>query len=321
MRITTVSPSRLKTAKTCDFKYFLTYVWGWSDELFQYTFASEFGTSVHNALEAYARGQLDYKKEYFKQTRRLKTYSEDMNAAPRKAREAFFKDKQCESCPFFNARLGRCRLNNTHVEHFQGCPKKLYQDGIVMIEKAIEKYGEYFRTGIKSKENPNGRVIGVEAIADISWGVDDEGNDIKMNGFIDLVIEYDPETLIVVDYKTGFYIPAHYDFLKDLQPRMYSYAARRMFPNYKFYWVQFDYFRGVALDHAFTTEDDEKTRQEVVALFNRVKNARRIKRRGYDRECKYLCNRPFCDKKWQELKTGIDGSNPDYKKEEIVDDE
>jgi hypothetical protein len=179
-----------------------------------------------------------------------------------------------------------------------------------MVEAAIDRYGKYFRTGIKGPDNPKGKVVGVEAPAGICWGQDDDGNDIIMNGFIDLVVEYDPETLLIVDYKTGFSVPSHDEFLKDLQPRMYSYAAKQMFPDYKYYWVQFDYFRGIPLEHAFTADDDEVTRREVIRLFNQVKNARRIQRRAQDRICKYLCNRELCDKKWIELKQGIDGSNP-----------
>ena len=312
MKITTVSPTRLKTATKCDFKYFLTYQWGWADDLFTYTFASEFGTAVHNTLEAYANahGELDIKTEYLKQLLLSNPFLEDMMKAPSKARASFFVEKKCSECPFFNPENGRCQLVNKHVEHFEGCPKGLYEDGLKMIDGALARYDSYFKTGIKSEKNPTGKVIGVEQVADISWGKDEDGEDILMNGFIDLVLEYDAETLIIVDYKTGFSIPTFEDFVEDLQPRMYSYAAKQIFPHYKFFWVQFDYFRGAQLENVFTHADDEKTRIEVVSIFNRIKKAKRIKRRAYDHYCKHLCNRPLCDRKWAELMQGVDGSNP-----------
>ena len=318
MKIPYVSPSRLKKALECEFQYFLSYEWGWADELFQYTFASEFGSAVHYTLEEYAeaKGKVDYRKVYAKHVAELKPFSDDMSKAPSKARASFFVDKNCEDCPFFDAGKARCQIMDQHVEHFEGCPKKLYNEGLMMVETAIDRYGEYFDTGVKSEDNPNGRVIGIEAPAGISWGQDKDGEDIKMNGFIDLVVEYDPETVLIVDYKTGYSVPAHDKFIKDLQPRMYSYAAKQMYPDYKYHWVQFDYFRSTPLEHAFTAEDDEVTRQEVVDLYNRVKAARRIKRRGYDHYCKYLCNRPFCDQKWGELLAGVDGSNPEKKSKE-----
>jgi hypothetical protein len=312
MRIPTVSPSRLKIAIECDFKYFLQYEWGWADELFQYTFSSEFGTAVHNTLEEYAKasGTLDLKAEYLKQIGISNPFLDDMLSAPKKAREFFFIEKACQTCPFFTASNGRCGLVNKHVEHFEGCPKKLYEDGLQMLQDATKRYDTYFKSGVKSEQNPNGRIIGIEQHVDVTWGTDEDGEDIIMNGFIDLIIEFDKDTIIIVDYKTGFSIPSHEEFVDDLQPRMYSFAAKKMFPQYKYVWVQFDYFRGKEIEHVFTAEDDEATRKQVVSLYNRVKSARNIKRRAKDRYCKYLCNRDFCDIKWEELKQGVDGSNP-----------
>jgi hypothetical protein len=315
VKIPYVSPSRLKKGIECEFQYFLSYEWGYADDLFLYTFASEFGSAVHNTLEEYAESKckVDYKKAYDENIAKLKPFSDDMQKAPSKARASFFIDKKCEDCPFFDPKSAHCGIIKKHVEHFKGCPKKLYDEGLMMVEMAIDRYGKYFKTGIKSKKNPNGKVIGVEAPAKISWGADADGEDIKMNGFIDLVVEYDPETLLVIDYKTGYSIPQHEKFIQDLQPRMYSYAAKIMYPEYKYYWVQFDYFRGVPLEHVFTGEDDELTRRLVVDLYNKIKTSKVIKRRAYDHYCKYLCNRPLCDVKWAELRAGIDGKNPKIK--------
>ncbi len=206
MKIPYVSPSRLKKALECDFQYFLSYEWGWADALFQYTFCSEFGSAVHYTLEEYAesKGTADYKALYAKHVAELKPFNDDMMKAPSKARALFFIEKDCENCPFFEPKKSRCGIIGKHVEHFDGCPKKLYYEGEHMVEIAIDRYGKYFDTGIKSKDNPNGKVIGIEAPtregADpdkdhIIWGLDEDGEPIKMNGFIDLTLEYDPETL------------------------------------------------------------------------------------------------------------------------------
>lgn len=326
MKIPYVSPSRLKKALECDFQYFLSYEWGWADELFQYTFCSEFGSSVHYTLEEYAesKGTADYKEIYKKHILDLKPFTDDMSKAPSKARAAFFVDKGCDECPFFSAGDEVCGLVEKNIAMFEGCPRKLYDDGLGMVELAIERYGKYFDTGVRSKDNPNGKVIGIEAPTreggradgeNITYGNDNEGNPIKMNGFIDLVVEYDEETLLIIDYKTGYSVPAHDKFLKDLQPRMYSVAAKIMYPEYKYHWVQFDYFRSPApLEHAFTAADDELTRQKVVDLYNKIKDMTLVKRRGEDHYCKYLCNRAFCNQKWNELITGVDGSNKEKKK-------
>jgi len=332
MKIPYVSPSRLKKALECEFQYFLSYEWGWADALFQYTFCSEFGSAVHYTLEEYAesKGTADYREIYARHVAELKPFNDDMMKAPSKARGSFFMDKDCENCPFFDPKNAKCGVMDKHVEHFEGCPKKLYNEGLMMVETAIDRYGKYFDTGIKSKDNPNGKVIGIEAptregadpeAPNISWGNDENGEPILMNGFIDLVVEYDEETLLIVDYKTGYSVPQHEKFIQDLQPRMYSVASKMMYPEYKYHWVQFDYFRGIPLEHAFTAEDDEITRQKVIGLYNKIKSARKVKRRGMDHYCKYLCNRPLCDQKWNELLGGVDGSNPEKRKKEQESDD
>jgi len=322
MRIDTVSPTRLKIAEKCEFKYLLSYIWGFSDELFQYTFASEFGTSIHDTLEAYAKskGKLDFKKRYFRNTLKYKTYHKDMMKAPSKARILFFSDKKCDTCQFLKD--NKCILINKEINTFDGCPLSLYNDGLKILEKAINRYDIYFKTGLKSKDNPSGKIIGIEQPANIIWGTDYEGKDIVMNGYIDLLVEYDNETLMVIDYKTGFSVPSYDEFIEDLQPRMYSFAAKHIFPNYRYYLVQFDYFRSQnPIEHVFTDSDDEKTRQQVIELYNKIKSAKTIKRRAEDSYCSYMCNRPLCDRKWEELKNGVDGTNLNKIKNSIDKDD
>jgi hypothetical protein len=168
------------------FAYFLSYEWGWADELFTYTFCSEFGSAVHNTLEEYAnsKGTADYFKVYNKYVAELKPFAKDMNKAPSKARAAFFVEKDCQNCSFWEPRTQVCAVVGQSVGEFKGCPKKLYDDGLAMVTLAIDRYGKYFDTGVKSEDNPTGKIIGVEALADISWGADYEGEDIKMHGFI-----------------------------------------------------------------------------------------------------------------------------------------
>lgn len=311
MDIEYVSPSRLKIVKSCEFKYLISYLWGWSDELFQYTFASEFGTSIHETLEAYAKfkGKLDYKTRYKRNILKNKTFFEDMSKAPSKARASFFNNKKCDSC-VFNIN-NKCVLTNQLISSFDGCPLGLFNDGLGILEKAIIRYNDYFVSGLRSDKNPGGKIIGIEAPANISWGIGVDGKEIKMNGFIDLLVEYDSDTLLVIDYKTGYSVPSYEECIEELQPRMYSYAVKKMFPNYKYYLVQFDYLRGNSpIEFVFTAEDDEKIRKEVIQLYNHIKSIKTIKRRVEDNYCKYMCNRPLCDILWDKLKKGEDGSNP-----------
>lgn len=305
MKIESCSPSRLGVADKCDFKYYLSYVLGISDKLSSSPFASNFGKSVHNVLEAYAlaRGELDWRQALLDEIQKEDMRPYDlMEKASKRVKGSFFVDRDCYSCPYFNKETANCAVMGKSVDEFEGCPKILHDDAIAMTEAAIKRYGKYFNTGIKSPENPDGKVLGVEHEFTIEIGKDKWGDPIIMHGLIDLVIEEDDDTVIVVDYKTGFKTQTSEELMKDMQARMYSVAAKHEFPNYKYVLLSFDYFRGSPTDVVFTRAEDETTKEVVRRKWNEIKGKTSVKRRAQDWYCQYLCNRPECDKQWAILK-------------------
>jgi ATP-dependent exoDNAse (exonuclease V) beta subunit len=281
---------------------------GLSDKLSSSPFASRFGKCVHNVLEEYAKvlGKLDWEKELFKQIHfhddeeNLRPY-DDMETASKRVKANFFVDRDCYACPFFQKKKQHCKIMAQHIDEFEGCPKLLHLDAVNMLDMAIRRYDKYFKTGIKSKDNPDGKVIGVEEEFTHIIGKDNWGEDIIMHGYIDLIIEEDDDTIIVVDYKTGFKTKTTEELMKDIQPRMYSLAAKLKFPEYKFVLLTFDYFRGVPIDVGFSQEQDEVTREVVCRKWNEIKAKHKIKRRPFDWYCQYLCNRNVCNVEWAKL--------------------
>lgn len=308
MKILSCSPSRLDTASKCDFKYYMCYMLGISDKLSASPFASNFGKSVHNVLEEYAlsKGTLDWRAALLKEISKKDMRPYDvMEAASKRVKAQFFVDKDCHNCPFFQKRGSKCKIVQQHVDKFEGCPKRLHEDALKMTEAAIERYAKYFDTGIRSAENPNGKVLGVEHEFTIELGKDEWGDPIVMHGLIDLVVEQDPDTVLVIDYKTGFKTQNADELMKDMQARMYSCAAKHEFPEYKYVFLSFDYFRGVPTDVVFTQDQDDATKDIVRRRWNEIKGKRNIKRRSYDWYCQYLCNRPECDAQWEILKDKV----------------
>lgn len=304
MKITSCSPSRLKTADECKFKYYLSYQLGLSDYLSSSPFASRFGSSVHNALEEYVDSgcTIDPEEELLRQINieELRPYDE-METASKKVKANYFVSRDCINCPFFN-KGGECRIMNKSIDMFEGCPRKIHEEALEMMRKAIVRYKPYFETGIKSEVNPNGRVVAVEKEFTINLGKDHWGDDIIMHGFIDLVVEEDANTLLVIDYKTGYKTQNSDELFSDLQARMYSAAAKIIYPEYEYVMLSFDYFRGVPTEVVFTKEEDSVTLDTVQRKWNEIKGFTKVKRRPYDYYCKYLCNRSFCDQQWDKLK-------------------
>jgi hypothetical protein len=283
----------------------MSYQLGLSDHLSASPFASRFGSSVHNALEEYVNSgcTIDPDEELLRQIHKedLRPYDE-MQTASKKVKANFFVDRDCAHCPFYNDEAGSCRIMNKDIDEFEGCPRKIHEEALDMMHKAIERYKPYFETGIKSEKNPNGKVVAVEKEFTIVLGKDDWGDDIVMHGFIDLVVEEDENTLLVIDYKTGYKTQNSDELFGDLQARMYSAAAKIVYPEYEFVMLSFDYFRGVPTEVVFTEEEDSVTLDTVKQKWNQIKGTTKVKRRREDFYCKYLCNREFCDKQWDKLK-------------------
>jgi hypothetical protein len=304
MDIGSLSPSRAKTSDDCSFKYYMSYTLNISDQLSNSPFASNFGKTVHNVLEEYAKshGTLNYQQLLLDEINKegLRPY-DGMTTASKRVKAKFFVEKACYECPFFDKEKQYCNIVSQHIDKFEGCPRSLHEDAIKMTQSAIRRYDKYFKTGVKSDANPNGKIIGVEEEFEFVVGKDKWGADIIMHGLMDLVIEEDKETIIVVDYKTGFKTQTTEELIDDMQARMYSIGAKMQFPQYKFVLLTFDYFRGVPVDIAFSKEQDEVTLDVVRRKWNDIKGTYKIKRRPYDWYCQYLCKRSVCDVEWAKL--------------------
>lgn len=302
MQLKSISPSRIKTYLMCLYKYWMTYH---SDIELKSNFGAANGTLIHDILENYAlgtdtnwgsrlyegyAGTLEVKNRFGRM--------EFLDSPLRWAKPADFAEVQprCDGCPFNDD--GHCKISREPLDKLTGCPKKLFEDSYKMTEAALEKYAPIFR---------DSKVIGAEY--PINLPVGDTG--IPLIGIIDLVIEGDEETVEIIDYKTGNWTQNLAECEQDIQTRIYSWAARRIFIEdemnlgykYKDVILTFDYFKSHPVTLAFTKEEDEYTGQYVEEMVRRIQETHRITRvigqGSFNWKCKSLCDMGKCEENWQ----------------------
>jgi hypothetical protein len=283
------------------------------------------GTALHQIMEDYAlalRGTCEANKEVTKtNTKKWLNWKLALKKAYKRGTDNGQKDpdfaiydlakpkdvadpeKWCVSCQS-GKEDALCKITGETLSDMQergcnGCPNDLYNGSVKLMDKYIARYDPILQ---------NQKIVGVESFFDIDFGeVDCHGNTMRSIGYIDLVVELDKDTLEIRDHKFGMWKPSFDEFCEDIQVKLYSYAARKLFPGYKEYIVTFDYARTSPLSYSFTAEEDETTRQKVVDKWHQIAGPQMVRRtmvqgNGKDPEsswkCKVMCDAQVCKKQW-----------------------
>lgn len=309
MKIDKYSASRGQTFEWCDWKYYLTYELGKREELYKGRYYFAFGNTVHDTLEYYALNGIkcDWRSYLIKMFNEHRPFEGIQNLG-KKVTQQFFIDKTCKKCKLYNKKNKTCDImGNAAVDDFDGCPLKVYQNAVEMIEVTIERYHGYFKTGLRTESNPKGKILGVEQEFNLSLGKDDDGQDILITGFIDLVVEADKETIDIIDYKTGSPKTTQELITKDVQSRLYGYVATQLYPNYKYHILTFDYLKDTPVPICFTKKNLESVKSEVIQQFKEIKKRQPNELTRLDNTwiCQYMCNWDNCSKYWDKFQNGI----------------
>lgn len=320
LKLSSVSASRIKTFDACKFKYWLTYCC--PDVTLKSNWGAAHGDLIHNVLEHYSNKEdIDWVKRLFKgyggQLSGINRATKELEQTPSPliwAKPQEYKDKKplCDTCPY--AEDDFCSISLDPLDELKGCPRDLFDGSIAMIEKVMARYEAIWPKVLKDKE---GKEIGFE----YGYNIPVSGTEVPMIGFIDLILEEDPETIHVIDYKAGKHTQSYADCRDDIQVKMYSLACRREFIDdihkkgyqYKNVMLTFDYFRGQPVTIAFSKEEDAETE---VFLLNKIKQIQttewidRIVRNNEELDtktrfgqvafnCKYLCDSDVCKANWK----------------------
>lgn len=315
LKLKSISPSRIKTFDMCDFKYWLTYN---TDLELKTNWGATHGSLIHDVLEQYSNGSdLDpiarLYRGYGGTLDTLDRYQQpEIMESPlvwAKPKDYAEKRPHCDTCPYAMKEEGICKISQKPLDNLPGCPHDLFNGSIKMVEDTMERYESIWD---KMLRNEAGDPIGCE----YGYRINIPGTDVPIIGYMDLVIEEDPETIHVIDYKTGVWTQTYEECLTDIQVRMYSLASRREFIDdidnkgfkYKNVILTFDYFTKNPITVAFSAEEDLKTEQEVLAKIKEIQAKEKINRivnsdADFDKrwtwKCKSLCDVKVCKSQWK----------------------
>jgi hypothetical protein len=318
LKITSISPSRIKTYQMCRFKYWLTY--HCPDIKLKSNWGASHGSLIHNILENYSNGtDLDWTTRLYRgYAGKLEEENKEGKMVPMEsplvwATKKDYKDKSkhCDVCPYAlteNA-TDYCSISQKKINELDGCPRSLFEGSVSMLTTVIDRYANTWKKILKNKE---GVIIGTE----YAYKIPITGTDVPIVGIMDLVIEEDKDTIHIIDYKSGSWAQNYFECRDDIQVRMYSLAARREFIDdvsnkgykYKNIILTFDYFTASPITLAFSQEEDLKTENEVSGIVNQIQSTEtinRIVKNNSDFEdkkfwkCRSLCDSKVCAEQWK----------------------
>lgn len=344
MHVTKISASRANTFLDCPFKYFMTYEVYICQECGEPTYVTEWkvlnidyynnpkclnhkcpstnlkklelpsnwgatnGSIIHRILELYAEAcrvkassddwRLNWRDNLIlAYLGRLPNDdgdgfedfgSERLQLLVDKNQDGLSNIMECESCEFLHLAGDNppCFHDTPHADL---CPKHFFHQSLKFVDTAVKRYEDRYKNNCLATEQ--------------KFNID-IGEGIIINGIIDLVFHEDDDTVEIVDYKTGKFTKKYDDLMQDTQAKMYSIAAKHLFPKYKNHLLTFDYFQRAPVTVAFTNVDDEWMKKRIIDWYKKISETEYPRRIPINRngtlffKCKYMCDREICDCQW-----------------------
>ncbi len=160
--------------------------------------------------------------------------------------------------------------------------KQVHEEGLKLVSKRLKKFdlGKIIdlekKFGFNSKDS-----------VDI---VTEDG--VKLIGAIDKVVEIDPETLLVVDYKTSKTAPTANELKTDVQLSIYDLVASMLWPNYQRIILCLDMLRSEPIYSYRTIEERKEFSEYLTEIHKQMSN---LKKKDMKARLNIFC--PWCDYK------------------------
>jgi hypothetical protein len=308
MLIKNISASRLETFAMCIFKYFLTY----HDKVkLKSNWGASHGTLLHDILEKYANGtDHDWMRRLYEgYAGQLKTddkFGEKITLESPLiwAKPADFAEQKphCDTCPFRDSINGVCKISQEPLDKLKGCPKKLFENSIRILEGVFRRYNEIYN----NKES----ILGTEYRIEFNLTQAD-GTLMPLVCILDLVRKINDDTVEIIDYKFGNKTKTYDELMVDTQALICSYASRKEFiedinkkgHKFKNVMLTFDYFMASPITVAFTEKDDLTTEKRILQKALKIQETKKVTRvigsGDFDWKCKAMCDVAVCKAKWK----------------------
>lgn len=260
----------------CEFKVFLQKHLK-LPELSQQTIYTSKGLAVHETLEDWVGkpGEVP-QKDYVARLKKFYQENKPWKMDNRRLGKGFPHPwaKSCEGCPWatVSGNTLTCSIANEVVDTLEGCPRPNFEDDLRLVE---------MRTVDPNSPLHKYKILAVEHAFTKDLG------GFNIHGYIDLIVEKDPDTLCVIDYKTGNTTKNTEKAFKDFQMRIYSLVAKLDFPGYKNVEMTLDYLRKKPISVIFDEDDEKDTLDCLKKVWRRIENNNDPKIMP-----QYLCN--FC---------------------------
>lgn len=124
-----------------------------------------------------------------------------------------------------------------------------------ITDMALIKEGQQFVRDRIYKHNPDYKIISTE-LSFFKRGLT-TNKGAPLNGVVDLLMEMDPETAIVLDYKTSRKADSVEEAQVDIQLSMYDLMVSKLYPQYKHIWLVLDFVRS---ESVITSRSPEERR-------------------------------------------------------------
>lgn len=199
---------------------------------------------------------------------------------------------------------GYVRRAETVIARLEALAKAKFLDKHDMTAVHVRDFNNYIWMTLEQFDIFNANIIDVEFMFDIElpfdWAKDQNGQYVRMKGFIDLITEPAPGVFELVDYKTGRRgellkddKKTYKDMKNDLQLAMYTYVVNQLFPD-KFIMASLLFIRDGGL---YTITNEEYQNREFVEFelkrhFEEVRNCKVPRLLDETRNhfvCKYMC--------------------------------
>jgi RecB family exonuclease len=125
---------------------------------------------------------------------------------------------------------------------------------------------------------------------------------VELIGAIDKAIEIDPNTLLIVDYKTSKTIPDGGKLKSDIQLSMYDLVARKLYPQYERIILSLDMLRTGEIVYTYRTDEEMEEFEKYLTVVH--KEMASLKKEDAKPALNFLC--AWCDhsnvcEKYQEM--------------------